>query len=297
MAERETRRLWRANGRRSKKLIVKSFKTLMIWFGVLGAVVLGSPVVMAAEGTSDIVSKVLDGNPENFGISIKLLLITTVVAVAPALLLLTTSFTRIIIVLGFVRRAIGAQDAPPNQVIFGLSLLLTLVVMGPTWSDIYENSIQPYSNQEVSPVTGDVVTADEAFSYADTRVREFMYPFISPEDLILMAKAGAPETYRDLYDEEAAVVTREFADSLPLTVVVPAFVLAELKLAFQMGVMIFIPFLVIDLVVSAILVAMGMFMLPPILVSLPFKILVFVLADGWSLVVEQLLFTGSRVVA
>ena len=114
---------------------------------------------------------------------------------------------------------------------------------------------------------------------------------------VVGTKAGAPETYRDLYDEEAAVVTREFADSLPLTVVVPAFVLAELKLAFQMGVMIFIPFLVIDLVVSAILVAMGMFMLPPILVSLPFKILVFVLADGWSLVVEQLLFTGSRVVA
>lgn len=296
MAQGETRWLWGANGRRSKKLIEKSFKTLLIWIGVLGLGVLGSPVVNASEGATDIVSKVLDGNPENLGVSIKLLLITTVVAVAPALLLLTTSFTRIIIVLGFVRRAIGAQDAPPNQVIFGLSLLLTLVVMGPTWSDIYENSIQPYSNQDISPVTGEVVTAEEAFAYADNRVREFMYPFISPADLVLMAKVGAPELYRDLYDEEIGEVTREFADSLPLTVVVPSFVLGELKLAFQMGVMIFIPFLVIDLVVSAILVAMGMFMLPPVLVSLPFKILVFVLADGWSLVVEQLLYVGSRAV-
>ena len=264
---------------------------------VLGVLVLGSPAVMASEGATDIVSKVLDGNPENVGVSIKLLLITTVVAVAPALLLLTTSFTRIIIVLGFVRRAIGAQDAPPNQIIFGLSLLLTLVVMGPTWSDIYENSIQPYSNQEVSPVTGDVVSADEAFGYADTRVREFMYPFISPEDLVLIARVGDPQSYQEHYDPEQAVVTRKFADSLPLTVIVPAFVLAELKLAFQMGVMIFIPFLVIDLVVSAILVSMGMFMLPPVLVSLPFKILVFVLADGWSLVVEQLLYAGSMAVA
>ena len=252
---------------------------------------------MASEGATDIVSKVLDGNPENVGVSIKLLLITTVVAVAPALLLLTTSFTRIIIVLGFVRRAIGAQDAPPNQIIFGLSLLLTLVVMGPTWSDIYENAIQPYSNQEVSPVTGEVVSADEAFGYADTRVREFMYPFISPEDLVLIARVGDPQSYQEHYDPEKAVVTRTFADSLPLTVIVPAFVLAELKLAFQMGVMIFIPFLVIDLVVSAILVSMGMFMLPPVLVSLPFKILVFVLADGWSLVVEQLLYAGSMAVA
>ena len=258
---------------------------------------MGSTVVHASEGGADIVSRVLDGNPEDIGVSIKLLLLTTVIAVAPALLLLTTSFTRIIVVLGFVRRAIGAQDAPPNQVIFGLSLLLTVVVMGPTWTDIYQNALKPYSNQAISPVTGNVIDAEEASLYAESRIREFMYPFINVDDLILMARVGAPETFEKHHDESNPGVTRQFVEELPITVVVPAFVLSELKLAFQMGVMIFIPFLIIDLVVSAILVSMGMFMLPPILISLPFKILVFVLADGWSLVVEQLLFHGSAVVS
>ena len=254
---------------------------------------MGSTVVHASEGGADIVSRVLDGNPENVGVSIKLLLLTTVVAVAPALLLLTTSFTRIIVVLGFVRRAIGTQDAPPNQVIFGLSLLLTLVVMAPTWSDIYSNAIQPYSEQTISPVTGEVMDAQQASKYAETRIREFMYPFVDVDDLLLMARVGAPQVYRELHDDNQVEVSRQFVEALPLTVIVPAFVLSELKLAFQMGVMIFIPFLIIDLVVSSILVSMGMFMLPPILVSLPFKILVFVMADGWSLVVEQLLYHGT----
>lgn len=275
----------------------KITRLLLAMATLLTFMFVASPMACAGDGSLDIVSRALDGQPENIGISLKLLLVTTVVAVAPALLLLTTSFTRIIVVLGFVRRAIGAQDAPPNQVVFGLSLLLTMVVMGPTWSDIYENSLKPYSNETISPVTGEVVGAEEAILYTESRVREFMYPFINPQDLLLMARVGDPQTYQELYDEnKPELVTREFVEALPITVIVPAFVLAELKLAFQMGVMIFIPFLIIDLVVSAILVSMGMFMLPPILVSLPFKILVFVMADGWSLVVEQLLYTGSTAV-
>ena len=271
-------------------------RVLLAMTVLLSSMFIAAPMAWATDGSMDIVSRALDGQPENVGISLKLLLVTTVVAVAPALLLLTTSFTRIIVVLGFVRRAIGAPDAPPNQVVFGLSLLLTMVVMGPTWSDIYENSLKPYSNQTVSPVSGELIGAEEAIRYTELRVREFMYPFINPEDLLLLARVGDPQTYQELYDEEEGTLSREFVNTLPITVVVPAFVLSELKLAFQMGVMIFIPFLIIDLVVSAILVSMGMFMLPPILVSLPFKILVFVMADGWSLVVEQLLYTGSTVV-
>ena len=238
-----------------------------------------------------IIDRILSGSPGDVDVSIKLILLTTVLAIAPALLMLTTCFTRIIVVLGFVRRAIGTQDSPPNQVLVGLAFLLTLAVMGPVWSDIYTNAIQPYADQTPMPTTGKVPTGEEAYAYADSKMREFMYHAIDEGDLLLMARVGAPKTVEEQYEEDG-IISAEFVDSLPTTVIIPAFVLSELRRAFEMGFMIYIPFVVIDLVVSALLVSMGMLMLPPVVVSLPFKVLVFVLVDGWGLVVEQLLFSS-----
>ncbi|NRA74772.1 MAG: flagellar type III secretion system pore protein FliP [Planctomycetes bacterium] len=235
-----------------------------------------------------IVEKILSGSPENVGISLRLILIMTVLSIAPALLLLTTCFTRIIVVLGFVRRAIGTQESPPNQVLIGLSLMLTIAVMGPIWGDIYSNAIRPYADQVPMASIGRVPTGEEAFQYAENKVREFMYRFIDESDLLLMARVGAPAVVENQYTDDG-FITSEFLNSLPTTVIMPAFVLSELRRAFEMGFMIYLPFVVIDLVVSAILVSMGMLMLPPVIVSLPFKVLVFVLVDGWGLVVEQLM--------
>ena len=239
---------------------------------------------------SGIVEKVLSGSPENIGISLRLILLTTVLSIAPALLLLTTCFTRIIVVLGFVRRAIGTQESPPNQVLIGLSLLLTVAVMGPIWGDIYSNAIRPYADQVPAESTGEIPTGEEAFAYAETKIRDFMYHSINESDLLLMARVGAPKVVKNQYAEDG-FITSSFLEALPTTVIMPAFVLSELRRAFEMGFMIYLPFVVIDLVVSALLVSMGMLMLPPVLVSLPFKVLVFVLVDGWGLVVEQLMIS------
>lgn len=262
--------------------------------GVLGAFVIllvAAPQAMATGDISSetgIVEKILNGSPENVGISLRLILIMTVLSIAPALLLLTTCFTRIIVVLGFVRRAIGTQESPPNQVLIGLSLMLTIAVMGPIWGDIYSNAIRPYADQVPMASIGRVPTGEEAFQYAENKVREFMYRFIDESDLLLMARVGAPAVVENQYTDDG-FITSEFLNSLPTTVIMPAFVLSELRRAFEMGFMIYLPFVVIDLVVSAILVSMGMLMLPPVIVSLPFKVLVFVLVDGWGLVVEQLM--------
>jgi len=270
--------------------------------GVLCAIailLMAAPEALANEGNSPddgIVEKILSGSPENIGVSLRLILLATVLSIAPALLLLTTCFTRIIVVLGFVRRAIGTQDSPPNQVMIGLSLMLTVAVMGPIWGDIYSNAIRPYAEQIPVESTGKIPTGEEAFSYAETRVREFMYRFINESDLLLMARVGAPVVVKNQYTEEG-FITSDFLETLPTTVIMPAFVLSELRRAFEMGFMIYLPFVVIDLVVSAILVSMGMLMLPPVLVSLPLKVLVFVLVDGWGLVVEQLMVSTMVTVA
>ncbi|MGE4619646.1 MAG: flagellar type III secretion system pore protein FliP [Planctomycetota bacterium] len=270
--------------------------------GVLGAfviLVVVAPQAWAdgnADSVSNVVEKVLSGSPENISISIRLILITTVLSIAPALLLLTTCFTRIVVVLGFARRAIGTQDSPPNQVLIGLSLMLTFAVMGPIWGDIYSNALKPYADQVPMPSIGRVPTGEEAFSYAENRIRDFMYHSIDENDLLLMARVGAPAVVESQYADDG-LITSSFLEALPTSVIMPSFVLSELRRAFEMGFMIYLPFVVIDLVVSAILVSMGMLMLPPVIVSLPFKVLVFVLVDGWGLVVEQLLISSMVTVA
>jgi flagellar biosynthetic protein FliP len=181
-----------------------------------------------------------------------------------------TSFTRIVIVLGFVRTSLGTQQMPPNQVLVGLALFLTLFIMAPTFSAMNETALQPY-------LKGDI-TQSQALDKASVPIKTFMFSHTREKDLLLFmkyTKMEKPKNYQDI----------------PLTVMVPAYAISELKTAFQMGFMIFIPFLVIDIVVSSTLMAMGMMMLPPVMISLPFKILLFVLVDGWYLVVKSLLLS------
>ncbi len=206
-------------------------------------------------------------NPQNVSAGIQLLLLVTVLSIAPALLVMVTSFTRVIVVLSLLRTAIGIPQLPPNQVLIGLALFLTAFVMAPAIKTINEEAVQPYLNGTISQ--------QEAYTRGEAPVREFMLKQTREQDIGLFLKMAGGEK----------PATR---DDIPTYVIVPAFAISELKTAFQMGFVMFIPFLVIDLVVSSALLSMGMMMLPPVIVSLPFKILLFVLVDGWYLIVGSL---------
>jgi flagellar biosynthetic protein FliP len=206
-------------------------------------------------------------NGTSFSVPIQTLLFFTALSFLPAILLMMTGFTRIVIVLSLMRQAIGTQSAPPNQVIIGLSLFLTLFVMGPTLDKVYQDAYLPYTTNAIS--------FEQAIEKAEAPMRQFMLKQTRQSDFALFARLARLE----------ASVTAETA---PLRVVVPAFVTSELKSAFQIGFMIFIPFLVIDMVVSSILMSLGMMMLSPVLVALPFKLMLFVLADGWNLLIGSL---------
>lgn len=204
----------------------------------------------------------------NVSASVRLLLLLTVFSIAPGILILMTCFTRVVIVLSFVRTSLATQSMPPNQVLIGLALFLTFFIMGPTFSEINKEALTPLMNNKI--------TLDEAYTKAETPIKTFMSKHTRQKDLALFmnyAKMETPESINDI----------------PLSTMVPAFVISELKTAFQMGFMIFIPFLIIDMVVASVLMSMGMMMLPPVMISLPFKILLFVLVDGWYLIVKSLL--------
>ena len=215
-------------------------------------------------------------NNENGSLStpVRMLLVLTVLSLAPSILIMMTSFTRIIIVLHFVRTAIGTQTAPPNQILIGLALFLTLFIMWPTFQQINTDAIQPLDRGEI--------TQTEFLEKAETPIREFMIKDakIQIRDINLFTEISG-ETYED--DTELSDV--------PFTTLVPAFILSELRKAFIMGFLIYIPFIVVDMVVSSVLMSMGMMMLPPTTISLPFKILLFILADGWNLVIGSLVQT------
>ena len=199
--------------------------------------------------------------------AVQLLLLIGGISLVPALLFTVTGFTRILIVLGFIRSGLGTPTAPPNQVLVGIALFLTLFVMAPTFNAINKEAIQPLRAEKISQET--------ALKRAEGPMREFMFDQTRTKDIALFAKLAKledPETRSDI----------------PTYVLIPAFTISELKTAFQIGFLIFLPFLVIDLVVSATLMSMGMVMLPPVFISLPFKILLFVLAGGWNMVVEFL---------
>lgn len=202
--------------------------------------------------------------------SLSIILLITIISIAPALLMLMTSFTRIVIVLGFVRTSLGTQQMPPNQVLVGLALFLTLFIMAPTFSAMNDTALQPYLKGELNQA--------EALDKAQEPIKTFMFTHTREKDLLLFMKYTGMEKPNNHQE-------------IPLNVLVPAFAISELKTAFQMGFMIFIPFLIIDIIVASTLMAMGMMMLPPVMISLPFKILLFVLVDGWYLVVKSLLLS------
>lgn len=202
--------------------------------------------------------------------TLQLLLLLTILSLAPAILIMLTSFTRIIIVLSFVRTGLGTQSMPPNQVLVGLALFLTFFVMSPVLTEINDTALQPYLEKEI--------TQQEALDRAASPMKEFMAKHTREKDLALFY------SYQGL-DKPSSV------EEIPLTSLIPAFAISELKTAFQIGFIIFIPFLIIDMVVASTLMAMGMMMLPPVMISLPFKILLFILVDGWNLIVESLLMS------
>ncbi len=198
-----------------------------------------------------------------------MLIVLTVLSLAPSIMIMLTSFTRIIIVLHFVRTALGTQSSPPNQVLVGLALFLTVFIMSPVFSQVNEEAIRPLDRGEI--------TMEAALERAEKPFREFMYPQTQEKDVNMFC--------------EIADVTYETKDEIPFTVLVPSFIISELRTAFIIGFLIYIPFIVIDMVVSSVLMSMGMMMLPPTTISMPFKILLFVLADGWNLVIRELVRT------
>jgi flagellar biosynthetic protein FliP len=206
-------------------------------------------------------------NPGDLVNVLRIILLLTVLTLAPAIIVMMTSFTRVVIVLSFLRQSLGAQQMPPNQVVVGLSLFLSMFIMAPTWTRIQADALDPYLAEKIDQKT--------AFSRAEAPLREFMFTQTREKDLELflnMSKMERPQTREDV----------------PTHVLIPSFIVSELNTAFQMGFMLYLPFLVIDMVVSSILMAMGMMMLPPMTISLPFKLLLFVMVDGWGLVVGSI---------
>jgi flagellar biosynthetic protein FliP len=226
-----------------------------------------APLAALAQNLPAFTSTPTGGGGQSYSISIQTLLALTAISFLPAVLLLMTSFTRIVIVLALLRHALGMQTSPPNQVIVGLSLFLTLFVMGPTFDKVYADAYKPFAENRIQ--------FNEALSRGEVPLKGFMLKQTREPDLALFMKlARAPQV--------------QAPEEVPLRVVVPAFVTSELKTAFQIGFLVFIPFLIIDLVVASVLMSMGMMMLSPVLVSLPFKLMLFVLVDGWNLLVGSL---------
>jgi flagellar biosynthetic protein FliP len=206
-------------------------------------------------------------DPGKVSVALQIFLLLTILSLAPSILIMVTCFTRIAIVLSLLRQAIGSNQLPPNQIIIGLSLFLTFFVMTPVWQTVNEEALKPYLDNQLS--------STQALKKAEAPIRAFMFKQTREKDLSLMveiAKLPRPNNIEDI----------------PTTVLIPSFIISELKTAFQIGFMLYIPFLIIDMVVASVLLSMGMMMLPPVMVSLPFKLMIFVLTDGWYLIVGSL---------
>jgi flagellar biosynthetic protein FliP len=217
----------------------------------------------------------LDQNADSgkVGVVMQIFLLLTVLSLAPSILVMVTSFTRIAIVLSLLRQAIGSNQLPPNQIIVGLSLFLTFFIMTPVWQNIHQEALKPYLANEIS--------GQEALSKAIQPVRKFMIRQTREKDLAMLIDVAKLERPKNI-------------DDVPIHVLIPSFIISELKTAFQIGFMLYVPFLIIDMVVASVLLSMGMMMLPPVMVSLPFKLMIFVLTDGWFMIVGSLVksFTG-----
>lgn len=238
---------------------------------VISLIIFFSNQVQAAGINIDISSG--DGTEGSFG-TIQVLLLFALIALAPSLLIMVTSFTRIVIVLSFLRNALGVQQTPPNQVVVGLALFLSLFIMAPVFSEMNEVAIQPYAEQQI--------TQEQALEQVQVPLKEFMLKQTGVKELnLFLSISGQAETLEEINPESLT--------SLGIEVIVPAFITTELKKAFTMGFLLFIPFLIIDMVVSSTLMSMGMVMLPPSMIATPFKLMLFVVVDGWSLLIDALI--------
>lgn len=234
---------------------------LIILLGLLSALAEAQPSIPL------LTVEPLSGGGSNYSVSLQVLMLMTLLSLIPAALLAMTSFTRIIVVLAILRQALGTAQTPSNQIILGLALFLSMFVMAPVLEQAYANGLQPYMEEAIG--------FDAALANVEAPFREFMLDQTREADLIMFAELGGFDAFQS-------------DDDIPLSVLLPSFLTSELKTAFQIGFLIFIPFLVIDLVVASVLMSMGMMMLSPMLISLPFKIMLFVLIDGWSLIVGTL---------
>ena len=247
-------------------------KRLIFWLLVLGVVLaLAGPVAAQDAPGPTPPSLELDLNrytqPEQISVVLQILFLLTILSLAPSILVLMTSFTRILVVLGFMRQAMGTQQMPPTQILVGLSIFLTIYIMGPVFGEVNSKAIQPYVNEQIS--------REAALKAAEKPIREFMIKQTREKDLALMVKISGSDRPQNIND-------------VGILTIIPAFIISELKTSFQIGFLLYIPFLVIDMVVASILLSMGMMMLPPIMVSLPFKLMLFVLVDGWYLVIGSI---------
>ncbi len=244
----------------------------LFWFlvALVACHFLGTAESMA-QGLPKIAVEVTESeNPQDLSVTLQIVLLLTVLTLAPSIVMMLTSFTRIVVVLSFVRQAIGTHQMPPAQLIVGLSLILTIFVMAPVISQVHKDAIKPYLDGEISQ--------SETYEKAAEPIREFMLRQTREKDIALFVKFSGMER-------------PESAADLPIWVLIPGFIISELRIAFQIAFVVFIPFLVIDMVVASVLMSMGMMMLPPIMVALPFKILLFVLVDGWYLIVHSLIMS------
>ena len=247
-----------------------------VLFGLAGAVILASLAAFAGEASAAPVVPNVNlsvgqaNGPQDVSVTLQILALLTVLSLAPGILMMTTSFVRIVVVIGFLRNALSTQNVPPNQVVIALSLFLTFYIMAPYWGQANEQGIQPYLAGQI--------TQEEAIDNVAAPIREFMFKQTRESDLALFVNLSDVE--RPESQEDVSTMT-----------LIPAFIISELKTAFQLGFMIYIPFIVIDMIVASTLMSMGMMMLPPVMISLPFKILLFVMVDGWHLLIQSLIMS------
>jgi flagellar biosynthetic protein FliP len=240
---------------------------LIVWLAALAAVLLLWPVTGAWAGGPSVSIDLGSDGPKQTAVVIQILILLTVLSLAPALFIMVTSFTRIVIVLSFLRQALGAQAVPPNQVLLSLALFLTMFIMAPVGQAVYTDALQPLMAERIS--------YEEAWNKGIEPIRGFMLRQVRERDLELFIDLGR-------------LPKPEKVEQIPTHVIIPAFILSELRVAFQIGFLIYIPFLIVDMVVASVLMSMGMMLLPPVVISLPFKLVLFVLADGWYLVVGSM---------
>jgi flagellar biosynthetic protein FliP len=242
-----------------RTVLLTSLAISLLAAGVAAAEPLALPTISVGMGKAT--------KPGDMAVVLQIFFLMTILSLAPGLLIMTTSFTRIVVVLSFLRTAMGTQQAPSNQIVIGLSLFLTFFVMSPVWQQVNTQALQPFKAQ--------TITQEQAIANGVAPVRKFMLSQTREKDMSLflsMSKLPRPKN----------------ADDIPILTLIPAFIISELRTAFQIGFLIYIPFLVVDMVVASVLMSMGMMMLPPVMISLPFKILLFVLVDGWGLVIGSL---------